>query len=201
MIYLLKTRQASQCQGTTRIHMWDTVGLRDIQLQYSNDNSIYSQQFDCTLSKKQKERSEAGTGTELILQAHAVSFYLVRWRCYDDVLEICSVSVFQLGYHVVELHLLAGDGGEGELSLSLGEPESGPVGPEGRKAHGRPVDVSSLGAVQNHHVGVTNVYHATLRYPTHTYLHTHTHTHIFQQSKSLPKLLYNVEYVINIQNM
>ena len=32
-----------------------------------------------TLSKKQKERSEAGTETELILQAHAVSFYLVRW--------------------------------------------------------------------------------------------------------------------------
>jgi hypothetical protein len=35
--------------------VWDTVGLHDIQLQYSNDNSIYSQQFGCTLSKKQKE--------------------------------------------------------------------------------------------------------------------------------------------------
>jgi hypothetical protein len=33
----------------------------------------------CTLSKKQKERSETGTEAELILQAHAVSFYLVRW--------------------------------------------------------------------------------------------------------------------------
>jgi hypothetical protein len=49
--------------------MWDTVGLHDIQLQYSNDNSIYSQQFGFTLSKKQKEWSKAGTGTELILQA------------------------------------------------------------------------------------------------------------------------------------
>jgi hypothetical protein len=29
--------------------------------------------------KKQKERREAGTGTELILQAHAVSFHFVRW--------------------------------------------------------------------------------------------------------------------------
>ena len=178
--------------------MWDTVGLRDIQLQYSNDNSIYLQQFGCSLFKKQKEWSEAGTGTELILQAHAVSFYLVHWRCYD-VHNLCSVSVLQLGYHIIELRLLAGDGGEGELSLSLGEPESGHVGPEGRKAYGCPVDVSSLGAVRSHHVGVTNVYHATLRYPTHTYLHTHTH--IFQQSRSLPKLLYNVEYVTNIQNM
>jgi hypothetical protein len=34
---------------------------------------------------------------------------------------------------VVKLCLLAGDGGEGELSLSLGEPQSGPIGPEGRK--------------------------------------------------------------------
>jgi len=32
-----------------------------------------------------------------------------------------------------------------------------------------------------------------------TYLHTHTHT--FHQSRSLPKLLYNVEYVISIQNI
>jgi hypothetical protein len=53
--------------------MWDTVMLRDIQLQYSNDNSIYSQQFGFTLSKKQNERSEVGTGTELIVQTHAVS--------------------------------------------------------------------------------------------------------------------------------
>ena len=65
--------------------VWDTVGLRDIQLQYS-DNSIYSQQFGCTLSKKQKERSEARTGTELILQAHAVSFYLVRWVGVSSVI-------------------------------------------------------------------------------------------------------------------
>jgi hypothetical protein len=49
--------------------MWYTVGLCDLQLQYSNDNSIYSQEFGCTLSKKQKEQSEAGTGTELILQS------------------------------------------------------------------------------------------------------------------------------------
>ena len=48
--------------------MWYTVGLRDLR-QYSNDNSIYSQQFGCTLFKKQKEQSEAGTGTERILQA------------------------------------------------------------------------------------------------------------------------------------
>jgi len=52
-------------KGNTIIIMWDTVALRDIQLQYSNDNSIYLQQFGFTLSKKQKERSEAGTGTEL----------------------------------------------------------------------------------------------------------------------------------------
>jgi len=32
-----------------------------------------------TLSKQQRERSEAGTGTTLILQAIAVSVYLVRW--------------------------------------------------------------------------------------------------------------------------
>ena len=32
-----------------------------------------------TPSKQQGERSEAGTGITLILQTHAVSFYLVRW--------------------------------------------------------------------------------------------------------------------------
>jgi len=32
-----------------------------------------------TLSKQQRERSEAATGTTLILQANAVSDYLVRW--------------------------------------------------------------------------------------------------------------------------
>jgi len=50
------------------------------------------------------------------------------WSTNDFVLDPCSVSVLQLGYHVVELLLLAGDGGEGELSLSLGEPQSGPEG-------------------------------------------------------------------------
>ena len=68
------------------------------------------------------------------------------------------MPVFQLGYHVVELCLLTGDGGEGELSFGLGGPEDGPVGPERRKAHHRPVDVSSLGAVWtlfHDHVGVT----------------------------------------------
>ena len=66
------------------------------------------------------------------------------------------MPVLQLGYHVVELCLLTGDGGEGELSFGLGEPV---VGPERRKAHRRPVDMSSLGAVRsllNDHVGVTN---------------------------------------------
>ena len=58
------------------------------------------------------------------------------------------MSVLQLGYHVIELRPLTDDGGELELTLSLGEPESRPVGPEGRKAHRRPVDVSSLGAVR-----------------------------------------------------
>ena len=38
------------------------------------------------LSKQQRERSEAGTGTELILQAHAVSFYLVRWVGVSSVI-------------------------------------------------------------------------------------------------------------------
>jgi hypothetical protein len=61
---------------------------------------------------------------------------------------ISSTSIFQLGYHVVKLRLLAGDGGEGELSLSLGEPHSGPFGPERWKAHRRNVDVSSLRVVR-----------------------------------------------------
>jgi len=69
------------------------------------------------------------------------------------------MSVLQLVYHVVELRLITGDGGEGELSLSLGEPESGPVGPEMRKAHSRPVDVSSLGAVRS-------LLHDVLRFST-----------------------------------
>ena len=68
------------------------------------------------------------------------------------------MPVLHLGYHVVELRLLTGDGGEGELSFGLGEPEAGPVGPESRKVHCQPVDVSSLGAVWtlfHDHVGVT----------------------------------------------
>jgi hypothetical protein len=45
----------------------------------------------------------------------------------------------------------------------LGEPDCGPIGPEGRKAHGRSVDGSSLGAVWSllhdefFFIGVTNV--------------------------------------------
>ena len=70
------------------------------------------------------------------------------------------MPVIQLGYHVVEFRLLTGDEGEVELSFRFGEPESGPVGPEGRA-----VNVSSLGAVRSllhvHYVaffvGVTNV--------------------------------------------
>jgi len=31
--------------------------------------------------------------------------------------------------------------------------------------------------------------------------HTHTHKHTFHRSRSLPELLYNVKYVINIHNM
>jgi len=45
------------------------------------------------------------------------------------------MSVLQLGNHVIELRPLAGDGGELELTLRLGKPESRPVGLEGRKAH------------------------------------------------------------------
>ena len=69
----------------------------------------------------------------------------------------------QLQYHVVELRRFTGDGGTAELSLGLGKPEPGPVRPERRKAHRRPVYVSSLWAVWSllhDHVGVTNVgYH------------------------------------------
>ena len=57
------------------------------------------------------------------------------------------MPVLQLGYDVIELRPLTVDGDEIELTLSLGEPETRPVGPEGRIAHRRPVDVSSLGAV------------------------------------------------------
>ena len=57
------------------------------------------------------------------------------------------MPVLQLGYNVVEFRPLAGDGGEVELSLRCGEPESRPIGPEGRKANRRPVDVSTLGPV------------------------------------------------------
>jgi hypothetical protein len=39
----------------TYLILWDTVRLRDIPLKHSNNNSIYSQQFCCTLSKKQRE--------------------------------------------------------------------------------------------------------------------------------------------------
>jgi len=65
------------------------------------------------------------------------------------------VPVLQLEYHVVELCLPTGD--SGELSFGLGEPEAGPVGPERRKTHRWPVDVSSLRAVQSllhDHVGI-----------------------------------------------
>jgi len=67
------------------------------------------------------------------------------------------VPVFQLGYHVVELRILAGDGSEGELSLGLGEPDAGSIGPEGWKAHGRSVDVSSLRTVRVTNVGYRRV--------------------------------------------
>jgi len=75
------------------------------------------------------------------------------------------MPVLQLGYNVVEFRPLAGDAGEVELSLRCGEPESRPIGPEGRKANRRPVDVSSQGAVRRFlhdqyvtfFVGVTNV--------------------------------------------
>ena len=70
------------------------------------------------------------------------------------------MSVFQPRYQVVELRRFTGDGGKAELSLGLGEPEPGPVRPERRKAHLRPVYVSSLWAVWrllHYHVWVTNV--------------------------------------------
>ena len=80
------------------------------------------------------------------------------------------MPVLQLGYNVGELRLLAGDAGEVELSLRCGEPESSPIGPEGRKANPWPVDVSSLGAVRRFlhvlyvtfFVGVTNVGYCTV---------------------------------------
>jgi hypothetical protein len=65
-----------------RKYMLDTIRLRDIQLQHSNDNGIYSQQFGFTLSKKQKERSEAGTGTDLILQAKPWQSVNWGWRLF-----------------------------------------------------------------------------------------------------------------------
>jgi len=40
-----------------------------------------------TLSKQQRERSEVGTGTRLILQANAVSVYLVRWVGVSSVID------------------------------------------------------------------------------------------------------------------
>jgi len=58
--------------------LWDTVGLLDVQQQYSNDN-VFINTIRFTVSKQQRERIEAGTGTTLILQANAVSVYLVRW--------------------------------------------------------------------------------------------------------------------------
>ena len=39
-----------------------------------------------TPSKQQRERSEAGTGITMIVQAHAVSFYLVRWVGVSSVI-------------------------------------------------------------------------------------------------------------------
>ena len=48
----------------------------------------------------------------------------------------------------MEFRPVTGNGGVVELSLRCGEPESGHVGPEGRKANRWPVDVSSLGAVR-----------------------------------------------------
>ena len=38
----------------------------------------------------------------------------------------------QLGYHVVEFCRLTGNAGESESSFGVGEPEAGPIGPEGR---------------------------------------------------------------------
>ena len=58
-----------------------------------------------------------------------------------------ATYLFQLRYHVVELCHVTGDGGKSELSLGFGEPEPGPVQTEWRKAHRRPVDVSSLRTV------------------------------------------------------
>jgi len=49
---------------------------------YSNSTpmtTVFINAIRFTLSKQQRERSEAGTGTTLILQAIAVSVYLVRW--------------------------------------------------------------------------------------------------------------------------
>jgi len=81
-----------------------------------------------------------------------------RW--WYDAFDFRRMPVLHVGYHVVELCLLTGEGGEGELSFGLGKPETGPVGPERRKAHCRPVNVPSLGAVRSFlhvHFGVTNV--------------------------------------------
>jgi hypothetical protein len=75
------------------------------------------------------------------------------------------MHVLQLRYHVFEIRLFTGDGGEAELGFLSGEPESGPLGLEWRKAQRWSVDVSSVGGVPSllhvHYVaffvGVTNV--------------------------------------------
>jgi len=59
--------------------------------------------------------------------------------------------------HVFELCLSTGDVGEAELSLSLGEPESGTVGREERKAHHRLADVSSLGELSGASCTITSL--------------------------------------------
>ena len=67
------------------ISMWDTVGLLDVE-QYSYINSFFINTIRLTPSKQQRERSEAGTGITIIIQAHAVSFYLVRWVGVSSVI-------------------------------------------------------------------------------------------------------------------
>ena len=72
---------------------------------------------------------------------------------------IFSISAACL-FHIVELRCVTGDGGKAELSLGFVEPEPGPVSPERRIAHHRPVDVSSLRTVwsllnrQGHQCGI-----------------------------------------------
>ena len=71
------------------IHVYEYVGKRRVAWRTMTGLQWQQYLFAAiwfTLSKKQKERSEAGTGTELILQVHAVSFYLVRWVGVSSVI-------------------------------------------------------------------------------------------------------------------